>query len=326
MITAPRVEKVFDRREDFHQVVEEEAPWSLVFQDHNQYFFHFRSYSEQSNLNTLVMEQARQRSTDAEPPPPDYGSFSGVDSFGRTYKEAFNGQRPTGRNFGPNDFNNGCTGSQVQGGLGGLPPGWDAAFATFTNSRVPNAAEVLNLNAGQDRAFTNSQGNPVANPSGGRYSVLYVPSHNAMVVKSVESPSYLLARRQVPPADIPNLVPPLHRPSDLLWYTYSQNTPNPGNLRYIGHHFISNRDSSAIIDRLLQLAYNTNTPNIPWPGLRLDIDTDGAKALLATPNGVGVAYLMLDRAAVLGRRHPVVHIWNANGFRCMLWDMVPVGL
>ncbi|KAL8769218.1 MAG: hypothetical protein Q9209_004719 [Squamulea sp. 1 TL-2023] len=240
-------------------------------------------------------------------------------------QKAFNGQRPAGQNFGPNDFNNGWTGTQVQGGLGGLPPGWDPAFASFANGRVPNAAEVLNYQAAQNKGFRNSRGNPVENPTGARFHVLYVPSHNAMVARYVESPSNLLTSRQVPHGDIPNLIPPLHRLSDLSWYTYSQFSPNPVNLRYIGHHFITNRDTLAVIDRLLQAVYGANAQNIPWPGLRFDMNNDAAKALLATPNGVGIAYLMLDRAVVLGRRHPVVYIWNFNGFRCMLWDLVPVG-
>lgn len=66
-------------------------------------------------------------------------------------------------------------------------------------------------------------------------------------------------------------------------------------------------------------------PIIQWPGLQFDIESDGGKALLATPNSLGVAYLMIDRAAVLGGRLPRVHIWRTPLGRCMLWDMVPVG-
>lgn len=92
----------------------------------------------------------------------------------------------------------------------------------------------------------------------------------------------------------------------------------------MGHHFIGNPDTVGIIDRLLQATFDTDSPNVPWPGASFDIETEAAKALLATPNGVGVAYLMMDRAAALGRRRPRVNVWNGNGFRSMLWDMVPV--
>lgn len=145
-----------------------------------------------------------------------------------------------------------------------------------------------------------------------------------MLAKYVESPTYRLNSKHVPAQDIPNLVPPLHRLSDLSWYTYSKLASNPARLRYVGHHFISNDDTKAIIDRILQTAYKTNTPNVAWPGFLASVNSDEGKALLATPNGVGVAWLMMERAAALGRRRPVVRIWNANGFRCMLWDLVPV--
>ncbi|KAL8853715.1 MAG: hypothetical protein Q9221_001526 [Calogaya cf. arnoldii] len=238
---------------------------------------------------------------------------------------AFNGQRPAGPNFGPNELRNGWTESPITGGLGGLPPGWDTAFATFQDAggRAPTEAQIKSLRTTQDKPFRNAQGSQVQTPTGARYHQYYVPSHNAILAKDVESPKYVLSGRGVPPANIPNLVPPLNRLSDLSWYTYSKYTPNPAGLRYIGHHFISNPDSAVIIDQILRAAYNINTPNIAWPGLQASITTDTGKALLATPNGVGVAWLLIDRAGVLGRRLPVARIWNANGFRCMLWELVP---
>ncbi|KAI4279924.1 MAG: hypothetical protein L6R38_004864 [Xanthoria sp. 2 TBL-2021] len=241
-------------------------------------------------------------------------------------QEAFDGRRPAGHNFGPNDLANGWTETPITGGLGGLPPGWDAAFATFPtmSGKAPTAAEIHNLYTVQDKPFRNSQGDQIQNPTGASYQQYYVPSHNAMLAKYVESPTYRLTSKHVPAQNIPNLIPPLHRLSDLSWYTYSKLASNPGRLRYIGHHFISNDDTKAIFDRILQTAYKTNTPNVAWPGFLASVNSDEGKALLATPNGVGVAWLMIERAAALGRRRPVVRIWNANGFRCMLWDLVPV--
>ena len=109
----------------------------------------------------------------------------------------------------------------------------------------------------------------------------------------------------------------------MTWYTYSKYAANPASLRYIGHHSISNPESSDIIDYILRSAYHTNTPSMAWPGLQPSINTDAGKALLATPNGVGVAWLLIDWAGVLGKRLLVARIWNPDGFRCMLWDLVP---
>ncbi|KAL9629697.1 MAG: hypothetical protein Q9204_005129 [Flavoplaca sp. TL-2023a] len=240
-------------------------------------------------------------------------------------QEAFEGRRPPGPNFGPNELSNGWTESPMSGGLGGLPPGWDPAFAAFSGGggRAPSESQIKNLLTSQDKPFRNAQGTQVQTPTGARYHQYYVPSHNAILAKYVESPKYLLGKRNVPAANIPSLVPPLNRLSDMSWYTYSKYAPNPAGLRYIGHHFISNPESSDIIDQILKATYNTNTPNIAWPGLQASINTDPGKALLATPNGVGIAWLLMDHAGVLGRRLPVARVWNANGFRCMLWDLVP---
>ncbi|KAL8672576.1 MAG: hypothetical protein Q9168_002981 [Polycauliona sp. 1 TL-2023] len=211
----------------------------------------------------------------------------------------------------------------MSGGLGGLPPGWDPAFASFAGGggKAPTEAQLKNLLTSQDKPFRNAQGAQTV--TGARYHQYNVPSHNAILAKYVESPKSILQKRNIPAASIPSLVPPLNRLSDLSWYTYSNYASNPGGLRYIGHHFISNKESSDIIDQILKSVYNTNTPNIAWPGLQASINTDYGKALLATPKGVGVAWLLMDRAADLGRRLPVARIWNANGFRCMLWDLVP---
>ncbi|KAL9038546.1 MAG: hypothetical protein Q9180_003068, partial [Flavoplaca navasiana] len=118
---------------------------------------------------------------------------------------------------------------------------------------------------------------------------IYVPSYNAILAKYVESTKYLQGKRKVPVGNIPSVVPPLNRLFDMSWLMYSKYAPNPARLRYIGNHFISNPESSDIIDQMLKATYNTCTPNIAWPGLQASINTDPSKALLATPNGVGVA-------------------------------------
>ncbi|KAL8889341.1 MAG: hypothetical protein Q9215_003370 [Flavoplaca cf. flavocitrina] len=171
-------------------------------------------------------------------------------------QEAFEGRRPPGPNFGPNELSNGWTESPISGGLGGLPPGWDPAFATFSGvgGRAPAESQIKNLLTSQDKPFRNAQGTQVQLACG-------------------------------------------------TSATTSSATPK--------------------VDQILKATYNTNTPNIAWPGLQASISTDPGKALLATPNGVGVAWLLMDRAGVLGRRLPVARVWNANGFRCMLWDLVP---
>ncbi|KAL8820150.1 MAG: hypothetical protein Q9223_001567 [Gallowayella weberi] len=66
---------------------------------------------------------------------------------------------------------------------------------------------------------------------------------------------------------------------DSTYGRYSQLTCNLDRLRYVGDHFISNPDTSGIIDRPLKAAFETDTPTVDWPGASSDIETDEAKAL-----------------------------------------------
>lgn len=66
--------------------------------------------------------------------------------------------------------------------------------------------------------------------------------------------------------------------------------------------------------------------DLPFPGLAYGMDSPQGRALLGTPNGIGAARLLIDRAATLGRREIRIHIFwpdgNAN-YPCMLIDMAP---
>ncbi|KAL9011837.1 MAG: hypothetical protein Q9173_003353 [Seirophora scorigena] len=48
----------------------------------------------------------------------------------------------------------------------------------------------------------------------------------------------------------------------------------------------------------------------PFPGLEFGMDTEEGRALLGTPTGVGVAWLLIERWKELGRRIPRVRIFN----------------
>lgn len=100
---------------------------------------------------------------------------------------------------------------------------------------------------------------------------------------------------------------------------------NPARIRYIGHDWIANADTESIIDYLVTVKFGRRDPILDWPGLVYNLTSKEGKALLATPNGLAVAWMMVERAAALGRRQPKVHVFlGGMGQHCLLWDLVPV--
>ncbi|KAL8852113.1 MAG: hypothetical protein Q9221_003043 [Calogaya cf. arnoldii] len=226
---------------------------------------------------------------------------------------AFNGQRPPGAQYGKAEFEEAWALNPEPNQE--LPTGghWDNVFRDLAN-RVPDRQNILRRVAVQSKPFKNNAGRQVVTPTGGKHDILYVPGWSAMIATNVESPSARLADNDDSPyghavdvKDIPTLIPPMNRLSDISWYVWSQLVPNPGLLRYIGHDFIVTGDTTSIMEYLTIVRFGDDDVDLPWPGLWYDIDTDEAKALLVVPNSLATAYIMLDHAAALGRRKPRTH-------------------
>lgn len=110
-----------------------------------------------------------------------------------------------------------------------------------------------------------------------------------------------------------------------MWAVWKTLTKTPNDLRYICRDGVVNPDSRAIMNEIFRKA-PTGKP-VSWPGLTFGIETEEAQALLGTPNGLAVAFMLMDRAKELGRRKLSVTIAATDpeagsGFR-MLWDMAP---
>ncbi|KAL8800856.1 MAG: hypothetical protein Q9182_004876 [Xanthomendoza sp. 2 TL-2023] len=127
------------------------------------------------------------------------------------------------------------------------------------NNQVPDPAVIFNLKAEQNRSFTNSRRDSVQ-------PTVSTTGHPAS--KFLAQPSQAECRPSTGPLT-----------------GHATPTANLG----LGHHFISNLNSSRIIDLLLQTATDTDTPDVDCPGASFEIETDATKALLATPNGLVTA-------------------------------------
>ncbi|KAL8986969.1 MAG: hypothetical protein Q9169_008741, partial [Polycauliona sp. 2 TL-2023] len=137
-------------------------------------------------------------------------------------QNAFNGQRPPGPQFGRAEFDEAWSLNPEPNQ--GLPAGghWDNAFKSFSDNVLPDPEFIFRRVAVQSKPFKNLAGRQVVTPTGGRHDILYVPGWSAMLATNVQSPSARLADADDSPyghavdeKDIPSLIPPMHRLSDV---------------------------------------------------------------------------------------------------------------
>ncbi|KAL8735799.1 MAG: hypothetical protein Q9166_000663 [cf. Caloplaca sp. 2 TL-2023] len=124
---------------------------------------------------------------------------------------------------------------------------------------------------------------------------------------------------------IAKAIPRLHRLSDVLWYEWKDLADHPESLRYYAVEDVENAVTSDLMDEICK-AYR-KTSDVPWAQrLTFDMDSEEGQALLASPNGIAVNWLLIHNAAVLKKRELRVTIFNPLGrLRCMIWDMIPEG-
>ncbi|KAI4256996.1 MAG: hypothetical protein L6R42_005908, partial [Xanthoria sp. 1 TBL-2021] len=224
-----------------------------------------------------------------------------------------------------------------------VDPEWTQYFdLKLGKGKIPNAELVRHIMLDQNKDFQNSQGGDVNDYSGtdeagtALYYTTYIPTISSIIVKNTVSPLHVLSEiftnmGVAPPSTLEiaqSYVPPLARWSDVTWTVYaslcaSQAPPSdPSKLRYIGRDSLINREAQVIIAYILQR--HRGTVVVPFPGLEFGMDEEEGLALLGTPNGMGVGWLVRDRVAELGRRAPRVRVWTVGARAMMGWDLVPV--
>ncbi|KAI4088501.1 MAG: hypothetical protein LQ344_006015 [Seirophora lacunosa] len=145
-------------------------------------------------------------------------------------------------------------------------------------------------------------------PTNGRYHNAYIPAgpKSTIIAQRNFSPRRLASPGQK--------IPALHRWSDIVWLAWSLTAgrEDRSQLRYIIRENITTKLTRRMMEYIIARA-EPDTDFLPWPGRLYDAArTDEGKALLATPHGVGVAYMLSDHADALGgRRYPAVCIFTA---------------
>lgn len=139
----------------------------------------------------------------------------------------------------------------------------------------------------------------------GSYENEYIPSgqKSTIIAKNNYSPTYRSPGQPVPP---------LWRWSDVVWLLWSQIAGNQfaGQLRYIIRDDVRNPISRAVIEHVAGAM--PDELDLPYPGNVYDMRSDAGKALLGTPHGIGIAYLIKDHRDVLERKSPAVRVFSVR--------------
>ncbi|KAL8732783.1 MAG: hypothetical protein Q9166_002565 [cf. Caloplaca sp. 2 TL-2023] len=209
---------------------------------------------------------------------------------------------------------------------------WQHAFETLVGKdKVPTQETSFYVQLHQDKDFTNKQGQVVkVVPNRAVYEQYLMPSTSAILVANMRSPfsevksRYEMSGQPAPSSQeiVDKYIPPLNRWSDIIWTLWKEKGGD-SNLRYIAHDFIANPQTESVMDYIRDKAGKT-ADDLPFPGLEFGMDSAEGRALLGTPNGIGTARILIDRASTWGRREPRVHIfWPEDDYPCILWDMKP---
>ncbi|KAI4208479.1 MAG: hypothetical protein LQ348_000141 [Seirophora lacunosa] len=205
-----------------------------------------------------------------------------------------------------------------------LPNWWKDSFKK-TKGKVPKSA-VRKIYLDQSHDFQNDYGSQTATSA--QYYGIYVPQNNAVLTLVAFSPRYKLDQRRVAEAEVSKQIPRMSQLSDLIWFTWTGVTDNPGSLRYYGVEGILNAVVKPLMQEIFQARRGTN--DVPWDKrITFDLSSDEGKALFASPIGIAVNWLLIHHAAELGRREPRVTIWNPKNTNnlgdnfCMIWDLIP---
>ena len=110
-------------------------------------------------------------------------------------------------------------------------------------------------------------------------------------------------------AGLTAVVPALNRWSDVLWFLWMRAAgAGARELRYIFRASIQTPETRELMDYII--GAEPNYFDVPWPGLTFNMTTREGKALLATPHGTSIAYMIADHSDILGSTSLVARMFS----------------
>jgi hypothetical protein len=172
--------------------------------------------------------------------------------------------------------------------------------------------------------------------TGGSFSSILNPTAGLLIAVNNITPAAQVQRSwryskpkagKIAPSPRVHQLPLLQHWSDiafLQWSTLSTTNASLPPLKYILRANIQNKDTTDAMSHVLGYnakvkPYRRDEPQRPrWPGVSFDTDTRAATALLGTPNGIGVGWLLAQHKRELG--HKVVDKVVVFFTNCADWE------
>ena len=105
-------------------------------------------------------------------------------------------------------------------------------------------------------------------------------------------------------------LPDIRAWSDITFVEWQRQAQDEGQdisgLKYVIRYDIVNVDTAEIIEEAVG-----DSSRILWPGVTISMSTEEGRAILGTPNGAGVAFLLATHKVQLGQKTvESVHVWK----------------
>ncbi|KAL9627530.1 MAG: hypothetical protein Q9204_006501 [Flavoplaca sp. TL-2023a] len=169
--------------------------------------------------------------------------------------DAFQGTASAGTVFADDDLKDGWTVDPINR----VPFRIWNGFFKDNNFKFPEPADKVNIELRQDKPYHNKAGELIQEPiEKSIYSLYYIQSAKMMMAINIRSPSHELKIKypSISNDDLAARLPRIHRFSDVAWKVWSGLSNNDrGFLRYIGHDYVSNPTTEALMNKVFGAAF-----------------------------------------------------------------------
>ncbi|KAI4242214.1 MAG: hypothetical protein LQ352_007278 [Teloschistes flavicans] len=211
---------------------------------------------------------------------------------------------------------------------------WDAAFSLFLSGQKPGVARRVGRQVAQiqNKPFLNKFNQMVqeTQPTSAFLNVFFA-NQPIIIAVNIRSPANAVKRAYpgISQDEIQRRVPSLNRWSDVAWTVWMNGigSDHPEWLRFIGFDRVRDAITLPVIQYIIARRTGGVSKGKAFPGYTITSLDPEYRALLGTPLGKAVGWILVDRGQVLqlnARQGPfTITIWSQNLEYFMLFDLQP---